>query len=160
METNYADLRAVAAANEKIVDLFRWLDSQPDVVKATRGMDIRVYSDATTVEQFVEGGLKQGFGICYWLETRLQNSACTVAADVLVQTPDGQLTLRDASIDVPQPSNLASALLGLSEDLWRMRQQDLESVIQMAVGGRAALARFASPSAGRRRRGNNDGAAR
>lgn len=132
MALNYAELRALATANERLVELFRWLDAQADIADATRGMDMRVYSDSIVVEQFVEGQLPRGYGVCYWLETRLQDGICTVEADVLAQTPDGQLTLRDVSMDVEDASKLEVALLRLSEDLWRMRDKDLESVMAMS----------------------------
>jgi hypothetical protein len=39
MATDFAALRALANANERMVELFRWLDSQDKVVNAKRGMD-------------------------------------------------------------------------------------------------------------------------
>lgn len=128
LTTSYAELRALAEANERMVELFRWLDSQQNVANTTRGVDIRVYTDAVAVEHFVEGDLITGYGICYWLETRLHGDACTVEASVFAQTPDGQITLRDTSINVEGEAELAGALLKAIDELWRLSEQDLQRV--------------------------------
>lgn len=134
MSDEYPQLLAFAKANERLVELFRWLDAQDDVVQSRRGMDARNYADAAVVEQFVEGDFLNGDTICYWLETRLEEKICSVEADVFLQLRDGQHTLHSLSAAVDKPADLPGALQGMAEELWRSRQEQLENAIAISAG--------------------------
>lgn len=129
MDTPYPSLRALAVANEKMSDLFRWLDSRGPVTSARRGMDARIFRDAITIEQYVEGDLVNGRGICFWLETRAQGDTCAVDADVFMQTPDGQITIRHVSAEVASEADLETTLGTAAEALWKSREQDIDRVL-------------------------------
>jgi len=129
METTYLSLRSIAAANERMLESYRWLRDRPETADVTHGSDVRVYSDSVKAEHFVEGKLTGGRGICYWLETRLEGERCTVEADVFLQNTHGQTILREVSSTVPLEPMLMSTLSTMADNLWEMRERDLENAI-------------------------------
>jgi len=133
MASTYVSLRALANANEQMVNLCRWLDGQAEVLNVTRGSDIRVYSDSINVELFVEGDLLDGRAVCYWLEVRLAGDDCVAEADFFLQDKDGQCTLRERRAVVDREAILADVLSDLAANLWKHRHADLEQAIGRGV---------------------------
>ena len=124
------DLLALAKSNERMVQIFRWLDGLQGSRNATRGMDIRVQENAITVEQFVEAEVVDGFGVCFWLETRLDENGCLVEAGLLHQSPTGQETFREAALAVDERIDYATAVLSMTDALWSWREDGFERATQ------------------------------
>jgi hypothetical protein len=130
MNAETFDLRALASSNERMVQIFRWLDGLQGTRNTARGMDIRVQDNGIAVEQFVEADVVDGFGVCFWLETRLDDHGCIVEASLLHQTPTGQETFREAALSVDERSDYATAVLSMTDALWRWREDGFERAAQ------------------------------
>lgn len=130
MNAENFDLRALASSNERMVQIFRWLDGREASRNTARGMDIRVQDNVVVVEQYVEADVENGFGICFWLETRVDDDGVTVEAGVLHQKPDGQETFREAALSVDERTDYATALLSMIDSLGSWREDGFERAAQ------------------------------
>lgn len=131
MSPSHDDVRALAAANEQMVQLFLWLDAQPASLRTTRGVDLRIQDGTVIVEMFVEAKVNSGLGICYWLESRIGERHCAVEGSVLFQEPGGQSTHRSETIETSVDGGLSETLVSMMEALWSWRVDGLEHAIAM-----------------------------
>lgn len=133
METDFPELRAFAAANERMGDLFSWLDSQAGVTNVSWEMHGRKYAaDSLMLSHFVEADISEGSGICYMVETSLRENGCVVEISVFMQESDGQTMMHEASFPVSGVGELHDVLLGAVEQLWRARETYLQQVIALS----------------------------
>ena len=83
-------LEAVAAANEKLIDLAARLRKRPEVRQVVRGLDCRRYASGAMLEGYVDAELTAGRALSWWLEVHWGQGAWVIESDVRVVHDAGQ----------------------------------------------------------------------
>ena len=88
-------LECIAACNEELMALSRWLESVPGIKGVTRALEFRAYKSGTMLEAYVEAELAEGKALCWWLDVSWNDQHWRIEPSVLVNDTQGQRVLRD-----------------------------------------------------------------
>src|SRR5664279_834068 len=104
MAVGFPELRAVAAAHTRMLDLYFWLRDANALENALHDTDMRGSADKAFINCFVEADVKKWWTIGFGLELSIREESALVEASVVMQSPRGgdslQDTLRETSIEV------------------------------------------------------------
>jgi hypothetical protein len=77
-------LEVIASSHETLINLARTLRSHGEVIDATEAIELRNFQSGPTVEEYVDAELRNGFGICWWLEVNWNENQWVIESRVTV----------------------------------------------------------------------------
>jgi hypothetical protein len=77
-------LEAIALSHETLIDLSVKLRFRPEVTDVLQDVYLRLYRSGPTVEGYVDAKLRNGKGICWWLEITWDENTWRVETRVMI----------------------------------------------------------------------------
>lgn len=88
-------LMAIAETNEKFIALSQDLRSRPEIIRVLHSLECRKYGTGVGLEGYVDAELKNGKAICWWLEVHWNEEKWLIESRILVNSDQGQDTIKE-----------------------------------------------------------------